>query len=272
MSAATALAFETPRRIFQRHPIHVPVDFIALRSGVPETLPGRCTDISEAGIGAVVAGDLLPGQQIALELRLPDVGVPVRVRAIVSHHSRLRCGVEFIGLSTAQREMIRYWLYRSAARPVDFRPFQIQEKNRSQSGTSRGRKSAGAGRCRCAGSVEAGTQDPHCASRPLCAARLHAGAGRPGMVAVAEVMGRTGGVGNSRRRAGVASFSGNDGGENRSKAVAGVSGSRAHHGNRGTRGTGRTDWRGWHGEEIVDLVRSERAGAIGDGGSAVVEI
>src|SRR5450631_4767563 len=109
---------EAPQRGFPRHPINVPLDLIALRSGVPETLPGRCTDISEAGVGAVVAGELSPGQQVAVELRLPNVGVPVRARALVRYQSRLRCGLEFVGLSVEQREMIRYWVYRSAAPPM----------------------------------------------------------------------------------------------------------------------------------------------------------
>lgn len=110
---------ETPRRAFPRQSINVPLDVIALRSGVPENLPGRCTDISETGVGAVVAGEMSAGQQVAVELRLPNVGVPVRARALVRYQSRLRCGLEFVGLSMDQREMIRYWVYRSAAEPMD---------------------------------------------------------------------------------------------------------------------------------------------------------
>jgi TonB family protein len=129
MSAAKALAFEDrPRRVFFRHPINVPLDLIALRSGVPENLPGRCTDISESGVGAVVAGELATGQQVAVELRLPNVGVPVKVRALVRYQSRLRCGFVFVGLTVEQREMIRYWVYRSAAEPVDLRGFKKEEK------------------------------------------------------------------------------------------------------------------------------------------------
>jgi TonB family protein len=133
MSAAPSPAFEeTPRRVFPRNPLNVPLDVIALRSGVPENLPGRCTDISEAGVGAVVAGELAAGQQVAVELRLPNVGVPVRARALVRYQSRLRCGFEFVGLSVEQREMIRYWIYRAASEPVEFRDskqdFKKEEK------------------------------------------------------------------------------------------------------------------------------------------------
>ncbi|MGD1215858.1 MAG: TonB family protein [Terriglobales bacterium] len=130
MSAAPAPAFEeTLQRVFPRHPINVPLDLIALRSGVPENLPGRCTDLSETGVGAVVAGELAAGQQVAVELRLPNVGVPVRARALVRYQSRLRCGLEFVGLSVEQREMIRYWVYRSALPPVDFKDFKKEEKS-----------------------------------------------------------------------------------------------------------------------------------------------
>ena len=115
---------ETPRRVFPRYPINVPLDLVALRSGVPEDLPGRCTDLSETGVGAVVAGELAAGQPVAVELRLPNVGVPVRARAQVRYQSRLRCGLEFVGLPAEQREMIRYWVYRSAARPADWKDFK----------------------------------------------------------------------------------------------------------------------------------------------------
>jgi len=124
MSAGRAPVLEETReRVFPRHPINVTLDLIALRSGVPDNLPGRCTDISEAGVGAVVAGELAAGLQVAVELRLPNVGLPVRARALVRYQSRLRCGFEFVGLSVEQREMIRYWIYRSASEPVEFRDF-----------------------------------------------------------------------------------------------------------------------------------------------------
>jgi protein TonB len=97
----------------------VAVDVIALRSGVPENLPGRCTDLSEGGVGGMVAGDLVSGQQVAIELRLPNLAVPVRARALVRYHGRLRCGFEFVGLSVEQQEMIRYWAFRLAPRAVD---------------------------------------------------------------------------------------------------------------------------------------------------------
>ncbi len=112
MSAGTSLALEkAPRRAFPRFPVKVPLDVIALRSGIPQNLPGRCTDVSEGGVGAMVAGELAAGQQIAVEFRLPNVG-PLRARALVRYQDKVRCGFEFVGLAAEHREMIRYWSHR----------------------------------------------------------------------------------------------------------------------------------------------------------------
>jgi len=113
MSAAASPALEkSQRRDSPRHPIGVPLDVILLRSGVPENLPGRCTDLSEGGVGGMIAGELTVGQHVAVELRIPKVGVPVRARALVRYQGNLRCGFEFLGLPVEQCEMIRYWAYR----------------------------------------------------------------------------------------------------------------------------------------------------------------
>src|SRR5271156_4158214 len=128
MSAAAAPAIEkTQRRNSPRHSINVPLDVILLRSGVPENLPGRCTDLSEGGVGGMIAGELSVGQQVAVELRIPRVGVPVRARALVRYQGQLRYGFEFVGLPVEQREMIRYWAYR--LRDPQFSADENEEKD-----------------------------------------------------------------------------------------------------------------------------------------------
>ncbi len=127
MSAAPSVTLDpVARRAMPRRQLSVSLDVIALRSGVPENLPGRCTDLGEGGAGAVVAGDLIPGQQVAIEFRLPHLGVPVRARALVRHQQRLRCGLQFVGLTLEQREMIRYWV-----RSVPAKPESIQKRQES---------------------------------------------------------------------------------------------------------------------------------------------
>ncbi len=106
------------RRSLPRHPIRVALDVVALQSGIPHNMPGRCCDLSEAGLGAIVAGELIAGQAVAIELRLPNVGLPVRARAQVRYQERLRCGLQFVGLSIEQREKIRYWTSQNVPPPV----------------------------------------------------------------------------------------------------------------------------------------------------------
>ncbi|HUB01740.1 MAG TPA: PilZ domain-containing protein, partial [Terriglobales bacterium] len=119
MSAAVAMALKgSESRKSARQSISVALDVIILRSGVPENLPGRCLDLSEGGVGAMVAGELSPGQQVAVEIRLPDVGLPLRARALVRYQSKLRSGFEFVGLPRQQQDMIYYWAHRFSPLPI----------------------------------------------------------------------------------------------------------------------------------------------------------
>jgi TonB family protein len=76
----------------------------------------------------VVAGDLVAGQAVAIELRLPNVGLPVRARAQVRYQDRLRCGLQFVGLSVEQREKIRYWSYQIAPLSADAGPNKVETR------------------------------------------------------------------------------------------------------------------------------------------------
>jgi TonB family protein len=89
--------------------LQAPVDVTVLRSGIPDTVPGRSVNLGEGGVGAVLAGELLPGESVGVEIRLPQSADPVRARALVRHHDKLRYGMEFIGLSNKQQAAIRDW-------------------------------------------------------------------------------------------------------------------------------------------------------------------
>ncbi|MGA7895339.1 MAG: TonB family protein, partial [Candidatus Sulfotelmatobacter sp.] len=69
------------------------------------------------GVAAVLAGDLLPGESVAIEIRLPQASDPLRARARVRHHDKLRCGMEFVGLSALQQAALRNWTEESRAEP-----------------------------------------------------------------------------------------------------------------------------------------------------------
>jgi TonB family protein len=104
------------RRKSSRFHLNAPVDVTVLRSGIPEAVPGRCLNLGERGVAGVLAGELVPGEIVGVELRLPLLSDALQARARVCYHDKLRCGLEFLGLSDEQRGAIREWVKRSKAR------------------------------------------------------------------------------------------------------------------------------------------------------------
>jgi TonB family protein len=105
------------RRRGLRYRVQAPLDVTVLRSGIPDTLPGRSVNLGEGGLAAVLAGELLPGEAVGLEIRLPLAPDPLRTRALVRHHDKLRSGLEFVGLSVGQQAAIRVWAGETKAEP-----------------------------------------------------------------------------------------------------------------------------------------------------------
>jgi TonB family protein len=99
----------TPRRRVPRFQLQAPLDVTVLRSGIPDTVPGRSVNVCERGIGAVLAGELVPGEAVGVEVQLPLAQDSLRTRAMVRYQDKLRCGLEFVGLSAEQRAAIRDW-------------------------------------------------------------------------------------------------------------------------------------------------------------------
>jgi TonB family protein len=66
-------------------------------------------NLGERGIAIMLAGELAPGEIVSIEVPLPLVAGLLRTRAVVRYQDKLRCGLEFIGLSARQRAAIRDW-------------------------------------------------------------------------------------------------------------------------------------------------------------------
>ncbi|MBZ5704223.1 MAG: TonB family protein [Acidobacteriia bacterium] len=113
-AAAVQSTVGAVRRCVPRHAIAIPVDLTVLRSGIPASIPGRSLDVGEGGLCAILAGELRPGDIVGVEFRLPHVNAPIRAKAAVRHQARLRCGIEFLGLSHEQKAAIRFWERRMA--------------------------------------------------------------------------------------------------------------------------------------------------------------
>ena len=103
------------RRRVPRYGVQAPLDVTMLRSGIPDTVPGRALNLCERGVAAVLASDMIPGEAVGVEVWLPLSPEPLRARALVRYQDQLRCGLEFVGLSAEQQKAIRTWAIVSKA-------------------------------------------------------------------------------------------------------------------------------------------------------------
>ena len=137
------------RRRLPRYRVQAPLDVTVLRSGIPDTVPGRSVNLCERGIAAMLAGELSPGDAVGVEIRLSSAAAPLRTRALVRHQHKLHCGMEFVGLSVAQQMAIRQWARDTNAK--------IEEATKK---TVRSRSGVGAGSASGAGAATTGRPGP----------------------------------------------------------------------------------------------------------------
>jgi len=95
----------TARR--SRYLTDMQISGIVLLTRHPVRLSGRCTSISETGLGCYLSVSLSPGELIRLDLRLADT--PIQTVAEIRYESDGHYGLEFIGLRWEKRDtIIRY--------------------------------------------------------------------------------------------------------------------------------------------------------------------
>jgi len=97
------------RRRVPRFELQAPVDVTVVRSGMPNTIPGRSTNLCERGIAAVIAGELVAGETVEIELKLSPSTEPLQMHAIVRYQGQKRCGLEFVAMTPEQKALIREW-------------------------------------------------------------------------------------------------------------------------------------------------------------------
>jgi TonB family protein len=116
------------RRRVPRFRMQAPLDVTVLRSGIPDTFPGRALNLCERGIGAVLAGELIPGETVELEVWFPAAQrQPLRARARVRYQDELRCGLEFLTATAEERTAIQDWAKNARAET------EVKEKSASSS-------------------------------------------------------------------------------------------------------------------------------------------
>ena len=94
-------------RVSSRFAIHMTVQVRVFRDGLPLVIDGRSTDLNDTGMGAMLEQELVPGELVTLEFRLPMAEEIFAVRATVRRRSRSQYGFEFVDIEQQQQNAIR---------------------------------------------------------------------------------------------------------------------------------------------------------------------
>jgi hypothetical protein len=115
MSAKPGRAFTSaPGRRLRRTPRYrssFPVLVKLLAAGRYESLQAHCKDLSEAGIGVLLAAELASGEVVSLNFTLPGLPIPWEVRSVLRHRRGYHYGFEFFSLTSEQTGVLKQLIH-----------------------------------------------------------------------------------------------------------------------------------------------------------------
>ena len=94
-------------RRHNRAPVEKRFAAIAIRGGMPTRLTGRCRDVGEGGLGAILEAFLEIDEVVALDVPAFFASEPLRAHACVRYRNGNEYGFEFVTLSASERNHIR---------------------------------------------------------------------------------------------------------------------------------------------------------------------
>ena len=97
----------TPIRQCNRYRLDGRVAITVFRPAGKFNFWGRISDVSEGGMGAIVSGEVEPGEFVLLQFSLSSSSHILELRARVCHRLGYYCGFEFLVVSDVQRERIK---------------------------------------------------------------------------------------------------------------------------------------------------------------------
>lgn len=93
-------------RRYARYRTEIPVIVRVLGQDGYIRIHGRCFEINETGLGAVITSEFGAGEMVSLEFSIPNVADMV-IRAVVRHRMGFLHGFEFVGVLPEQRDQIK---------------------------------------------------------------------------------------------------------------------------------------------------------------------
>jgi c-di-GMP-binding flagellar brake protein YcgR len=103
-------ASDRVRRRYPRFRCEFPVVVKLLSGKEHQQLNAHCRDVSQAGIGVLLAEELTLGEVASLTFSLPELGQPWDVRAVLRHRRGYHYGFEFLSLSDRQARVLKDYL------------------------------------------------------------------------------------------------------------------------------------------------------------------
>lgn len=73
-------------------------------------IEGRCGDLSEAGMGTLLPGEMSNGEVVGLNFLLPGSNHAWELRAVVRYRRGFHYGLEFLSLANSQREALKTYI------------------------------------------------------------------------------------------------------------------------------------------------------------------
>jgi len=105
-SCRSSSMHKSSTRRYARYRTEIPLIVRVLGQDGYVRIHGRCFEINETGLGAVITSEFSAGEMVSLEFSIPGAAEMV-LRAVVRHRMGFLHGFEFISMLPEQREQIK---------------------------------------------------------------------------------------------------------------------------------------------------------------------
>lgn len=103
-------ALDRCRRRHPRYRADFPVSVTLFAASDRQLFQAHCRDLSQAGMGVIVAAELPLGEVASLSFALPESKLSWEIRAVLRHRRGYHYGFEFLSFSDQQRQMLESYL------------------------------------------------------------------------------------------------------------------------------------------------------------------
>ena|SRR5438270_12076181 len=104
---AITTAADRRHRRYPRHRSEFGVAVTLFSGNQYQTLDAHCKDVSEAGIGVLLAAEVPMGEVVSLKFCLPNLTESWDVRAVLRHRRGFHYGFEFLSLAKDRSSILK---------------------------------------------------------------------------------------------------------------------------------------------------------------------